>query len=336
MTNALEFPIEAFGNDNQVYVIMKAVIAEHTMFAPIALFTYNRLLHTRQTIESLQRNALAGNSELFIFSDSPRSGADRDKVQSVREYLRTIGGFNKVQIMEREKNFGLAQSIISGVTEIVNKYGRIIVLEDDMVTSPFFLRFMNDALEFYKDAERVISIHGYIYPLQTALPETFFLRGADCWGWSTWKRGWDLFEANGKKLLYELQSRHLENEFDLHGSYPYTQMLKRQATSKIDSWAVRWHASAFLHDKLTLYPGTSLVSNIGLDASGTHCTPTDKFDITLSPRPVAVGPIPIEQCEDVRLALERYFRSIRPSLAGIAFRRLAFLLARWKGRPCES
>jgi hypothetical protein len=227
-----------------------------------------------------------------------------------------------VGIVERAKNAGLAGSIIAGVTEIVNKYGRIIVLEDDMVTSPFFLRYMNDALEFYRDEERVISVHGYLYPLRASLPETFFLRGADCWGWATWKRGWDLFEPDGRKLLKELTARKLGKRFDLNGSHPYTRMLKWQARGALDSWAIRWHASAFLADKLTLYPGRSLLSNIGLDASGTHCSPTDRFDTTLAGSAVEIGPVPLEEHAGAKQALENYYRATRPSLIKSAFLKL--------------
>lgn len=142
--------------------------------APIALFVYNRIWHTKQTIESLQRNEMAEANELFVFSDGPKFGNDREKVSDVREYCKTITGFKRVTLIERQQNLGLAQSIITGVAEIVNCYGRIIVLEDDMISSPYFLRFMNEALEFYKDEEKVISIHGYIYPLKTRLPDSFF------------------------------------------------------------------------------------------------------------------------------------------------------------------
>ncbi|KKO18108.1 MAG: putative methyltransferase [Candidatus Brocadia fulgida] len=222
--------------------------------APIALFVYNRPWHLRQTVESLNKNELAEFSELFVFSDGPKSEADKEKVLAVRKYIKTISGFKSVNIVEREQNLGLGNSIITGVTEIINRYGRIIVLEDDMISSPYFLRFMNEALEFYEDEERVASIHGYIYPLKTLLPETFFLRGADCWGWATWKRGWNLFETDGSKLLYELKKNNLLRKFDLNGTYPYTRMLKDQAKGKNHSWAIRWHASLFLKEKLTLYP----------------------------------------------------------------------------------
>jgi GT2 family glycosyltransferase len=197
-------------------------------FAPIALFVYKRSWHVRQTIESLQKNEFVGDSELFIFSDGPRSDADREMVQKVREYLKTITGFRRVTIIERERNLGLATSIISGVTDIVNQHGSVIVLEDDMLTSPFFLRYMNEALECYRDDGRVISIHGYCYPVKKRLPETFFLKGADCWGWGTWKRGWELFEPDGQKLLAELKRRNLLKRFDFNGTYPYTRMLEDQ------------------------------------------------------------------------------------------------------------
>lgn len=150
---------------------------------PIILFVYNRLWHTKQTVEALQKNDLASESELFIFSDGPKPGAE-EKVKEVREYLKTITGFRKVTIIERDTNWGLANNIIDGVTKIVNEYGKVIVLEDDLVTSPGFLTYMNEGLKIYADEEQVASIHGYIYPLKhpERLPETFFIRGADCWG----------------------------------------------------------------------------------------------------------------------------------------------------------
>jgi hypothetical protein len=284
---------------------------EHDSSGPssIALFVYNRFDHTRQTIEALRRNDLAAESELFVFSDGPRTDADKEKVRSVREYLKIVGGFKKVTIVERDRNLGLAHSIIPGVTEIVNRYGRVIVLEDDMVTSPYFLRFMNEALEFYKDEEKVISIHGYIYPVKARLPETFFLKGADCWGWATWKRGWDLFEPDGRLLLNALKSRNLTYEFDFGGAYGFMKMLEDQVNGKNDSWAIRWYASAFLKDKLTLYPGKSLVLNIGSDSSGTHCGTTDIFSSQLSTTPVRISRISVEEDRFSKKIVSEFFES---------------------------
>ena len=184
---------------------------------PIALFVYNRLGHTQRTIEALKQNILAENSGLIIFSDAPKSEAQTDAVQEVRKYIREIEGFQSVTIVEREANLGLARSIIDGVTTIVSKYGRIIVLEDDMVTSQYFLTYMNEALEKYADDERVVSIHGYVYPVKQSLPDAFFLPGADCWGWATWSRGWACFNSDGQFLLDELKRRKLIRAFDFNG-----------------------------------------------------------------------------------------------------------------------
>ena len=158
---------------------------EESMGAPIALFVYNRPGHTQQTVEALLKNELAMESDLFIFSDAAKSSEIEVKVNAVREFIKSISGFRSLTIIERESNLGLANSIIDGVTNLCNEYGQVIVLEDDLVTSPFFLKYMNDGLNYYRDEEQVISIHGYIYPFDAKLPETFFLRGADCWGWAT-------------------------------------------------------------------------------------------------------------------------------------------------------
>src|SRR5262249_35869456 len=155
----------------------------------------------------------------------------------------------------RERNFGLAQSIVQGVSGTVAQHGRIIVLEDDMVTSPHFLTYMNQALDKYADEARVVSIHGYVYPVEQPLPETFFLPGADCWGWATWKRGWSCFNPDGQFLLNELKRQKLIRDFDFNGAFPYSEMLQAQIKGANDSWAVRWYASALLAGKLTLYPG---------------------------------------------------------------------------------
>ncbi len=277
-------------------------------YAPIALFVYNRVDHTQKTIEALQKNFLAAQSELFIFCDDAKNYDGKKAVQTVKDYVKTISGFKKITITEREKNFGLAQSIISGVSEIVEKFGKIIVLEDDMVTSPHFLEFMNESLDLYEKEEKIISIHGYIYPVKKPLPETFFLRGADCWGWATWKRGWNLFEKNGNKLLAELQQKNLTKKFDFDGTYPYTRMLEDQVAGHNNSWAIRWYATAFLAEKLTLYPGKSLVQNIGADGSGTHCADMTAFDNPLTQEKILVKKIPISENLQAREEIKKFFK----------------------------
>lgn len=280
--------------------------------APIVLFTYNRLWHTQQTVEALQRNLLASESELFIFSDGGKNEGDWKKVYAVREYLHTIDGFKKTHITEQKENKGLANSIIDGVTKIVNEYGRIIVLEDDLVTSKYFLQYMNDALKIYETCEEVACISGYTYPIDT-LPDTFFIKGTDCWGWATWKRGWDLFNANGKELLEQICSRGLEAEFDFKNSYPYTQMLKDQINGKNNSWAVRWYASAFLKDKLCLYPQKAFVQNIGCDDTGTHCGNSLKFNVTIAENYTTIKKIPAEENLLIKCRISDFFKPERKS-----------------------
>jgi Glycosyl transferase family 2 len=265
--------------------------------SPIALFTYRRLEHTQRTIAALQTNHLADRSDLIIFSDGSKNETDIEDVTKVRDFLKTIEGFRSVSIIHREQNIGLANSIIGGVTDVLRQYERIIVVEDDLVTSPHFLTYMNDGLETYANTQRVVSIHGYLLPVEKQLPETFFRRGADCWGWGTWRRGWACFNPDGQYLLDELKKRRLTYELDLDGAFPFTEMLKGQIAGKNNSWAIRWHASAFLADKLTLYPGRSLVFNIGHDNSGTHCVADSRFDVDLSESPIKVGAIEVEPLE---------------------------------------
>jgi len=243
--------------------------------APIALFTYNRPWHTQQTVEALQKNELAEDSELFVFSDGPKSEDDKKDVQAVRAYLKTITGFKSITVIEREQNLGLAQSIITGVTEIVNKYGRVIVLEDDIVTSPYFLKFMNDALEFYKDEPKVMHISGWNYPISTeGLKETLLWRGMNCWGWATWDRAWKYFEKDMDKLC-DTFDKGDKFKFDLDGHMNNWNQIMRNKNKKIDTWAVFWYASIFTNNGLCLNPRSSFVQNIGLDNSGIHCGEAD-------------------------------------------------------------
>ena len=276
--------------------------------APIILFVYNRPWHTQQTVEALIKNELASESELFIYSDEAKNDDARVSVDEVRKYIDNITGFKKITVIKRDKNWGLANSIIDGVTKIVNEYGRIIVLEDDLVTSPYFLKFMNEGLTMYENEDKVASIHGYIYPIDN-LPNTFFIKGADCWGWATWKRAWDVFEPNGQKILDELKSRGLEKGADFNNSYGLTQMLKDQIKGKNNSWAVRWYMSAFLKGMLTLYPGKSYVQNIGNDDSGTHCSASDIFRVELSMRNNS-NRLELVENSDNRKKMEIFFHSI--------------------------
>lgn len=253
-----------------------------------------------------------------MFSDGPRDATVEADVQAVRAYVATLSGFKSVQVVKRTENLGLATSIIRGVSEVLGQHDRVIVVEDDLVTSPHFLRYMNDALELYETEDRVVSIHAYVYPVTDRLPETFFLRGADCWGWATWRRGWQLFRADGETLLAELRQSGLSRLFDFEGSFGYMRMLEDQIAGLNDSWAIRWYASAFLRNKLTLYPGRSLVHNIGNDASGSHLTDTSAYDVKPTAQPIPIRQVAVEDSAVARGAFERFGRrQSRPSLRAI-------------------
>lgn len=282
--------------------------------APVVVFAYARRDHLERTIASLQMNPEATFTDLHVYCDGPKTSQDQVRVASVREYVASIDGFASVRRVFNVRNLGLAQSVIAGVSELLLQYDRVIVVEDDLLLSPHFLRYMNQALNCYRDDERVASVHGYNYPVDTPLPDTFFLRGADCWGWATWARAWQHFNADGRTLLARLREQRLTRAFDLDGSFPYTAMLEEQIAGRNDSWAIRWHASCFVGDLLTLYPGRSLVENIGNDASGTHCAGTAAFSRAPAAKPVSVERIALAESETARRVVSSFLRAQRPSL----------------------
>jgi len=249
--------------------------------APIVLFVYNRLEHTRQTVEALQKNELANQSELFIYCDNAKNEDARDKVDEVREYVESIEGFKKVTIIKREKNWGLANSIIDGVTKIVNEYGNIIVLEDDLVTSPYFLKFMNEALEFYKDEKKVMHISGYSQPFdKTGFTEHFFVKPTTCWGWATWANRWSFFQKDSKLFLNKFDKKR-KYDFNIKDTYPYYSHIVMNQKNKINTWAIFWYATVFFQNGLSLHPINSMVKNVGHDGSGVHCGKSYSFDVEL-------------------------------------------------------
>lgn len=239
--------------------------------SPIVLFTYNRLWHTQQTVEALQENELANESELFIYSDGGRDEESWKKVNEVRKYLQTIQGFKDVKIIEQERNLGLADSIISGVTKIVNQYGKIIVLEDDIVTNPYFLRFMNDALDFYEYEDKVWHISGWNYPVKiNTTKEVYFSSFGNTWGWATWFDRWSYFKKNTDYLLEKFDSQMIY-KFNIDDSFNFWKQVVLNKKNEINTWAIYWYATFFLHDGLCLNPIKSLVQNIGFDGSGQNC-----------------------------------------------------------------
>jgi len=279
--------------------------------APVIVFAYARADHLRRSIESLLANSEAKHTDVTFFCDGPGRAEHVGGVDAVRTYVESVRGFRSVRRVYRERNLGLARSVVEGVTEVLAECGRVIVLEDDLVLSPHFLQYMNGGLERYKDDSRIAGVHGYVYPVDRRLPETFFLKGADCWGWATWSRAWSHFEPDGARLLAELKARGLSREFDFDGQFPYTSMLQDQIAGRNSSWAILWYASCFLKDMLTLYPGRSLVQNIGNDSSGTHCGTTDGFSGDTALSRVDCADIAVEQSVPARDAFVAFFRSQR-------------------------
>ena len=291
-------------------------------YAPILLFTYNRLTHTQHCIKSLQQNLLAPDSELFIYSDAAKTKEQEDEVHAVRSYLHTIQGFKQITIIERKENWGLARNIIDGVTTQVNAYGKVIVLEDDLIVAPHFLEFMNDALEVYKNELQVGHIQACDFTKNPSLPDTFLIKWTGSWGWATWDRAWKHFNSDGKALLAELESKKLTYTFDFNGKYGFTRMLRRQIEGKNNSWAIRWNASLFLKNILSLNVGRSLVQNVGFDGSGTNCGGGGLYASDIYLKKLLVVPIsPIEENLQARQAYINYYASTN-SFWAKAFRRI--------------
>ena len=276
--------------------------------SPILLFVYKRPSHTRRCIESLLMNSLAAESELFIYADGAKDEVSTSEVDEVRQYIRTLQGFKSITIIERDENWGLARNIIDGVNTQVKKYGKVIVLEDDLVVAPHFLRFMNDALEIYQDELKVGHIQACDFTQDTSLPDTFLIKWTGSWGWATWERAWKHFNPNGQELLQELEQRKLTYTFDFNAKYGFTRMLRRQIEGKNNSWAIRWNASLFLKDILSLNVGRSLVQNEGFDGSGTNCGGGGLYASHLYLEPLTVNKItPICENQQARQVFISYY-----------------------------
>jgi len=277
--------------------------------APVVLFTYNRPGHTRRTVEALRANELAAQSDLIVFSDAAKDEGAEQKVDEVRQYLKNIDGFNSVKIIERESNLGLARSVITGVTDIVNEYGRIIVLEDDLITAPYLLSFMNDALDRYENEEQVMQISGYMFPIETNIKDdALFLPIVSTWGWATWRKSWSLLDTEMKGIQVLRNDPNLRGLFNLSGSYRYFELLEQQLSGDVDSWGVQWYLSVFLNSGLVLFPRKTLISNSGFDFSGTHCRGRSEKDHIDESFCIAKFPVKLENDGPVLLRIQEYLR----------------------------
>lgn len=253
------------------------------ILAPVVLFVYKRFQHTAGVIESLKQCNLAGESRLFIYSDGAKNETDREGVAKVRQYLHSIQGFAQICITERENNFGLAKNVIEGVSEIINQYGKVIVIEDDFIFSPHFLTFMNDALDYYKDNPKVFSISGYNPAMKfpSYYSEQVYLNYRNCsWGWATWADRWARVDWTVEDFDQFVHDKTLQKQFN-RGGEDLADMLIKQMHGKLSSWSIRFTYAQFKNDAYAIYPVQSLVSNQGTDGSGTHSGRTNKYNVVL-------------------------------------------------------
>ena len=283
-------------------------------YAPIVLFTYNRPWHTQQVLDALAQNEEAAESILYIFCDGAKVGSTSEnllKIEAVRTLIAAENRFKEVIIKVQLKNKGLANSIIDGVTEVVNIHGKVIVLEDDIVTSVGFLKYMNDALLFYHNNEKVMHISGYMYPHKEQLPETFFFNVPLCWGWATWSRAWSYFDNDSLRLWNELKYKNSFQDLDKFGGDYLSSQLAHNITGGLKTWFVKWHASVLLQKGYTLYPSSSLVDNIGFDNTGVHNGETKLFKNPLLLERVNIEPIELLENNQVQVIIKLFYDELR-------------------------
>lgn len=251
--------------------------------APLIIFAYNRYDHIESTIYHLLKNKLASETELYIYSDAPKSDKDTVSVQKVRKVLHQISGFKNILIVEREKNYGLAKNIIEGVTEVIEKYGKIIVLEDDLLTSENFLCYMNESLEYYKDRKDIFSVSGYTGKLPSLSKynnDTYLAYRPSSWGWATWKDQWNNIDWNVEDFEEFIKNKKAVKRFN-RGGIDMTRMLKHYMKGKNNSWAIRWSYAMHKQNKYSVYPKVSKIQNIGFGEDATHCSGVNIYQTIL-------------------------------------------------------
>lgn len=282
--------------------------------APIALFVYNRPEHTRRTINSLKKNLLADESRLFIYSDGAKTPADQAKVDEVRQLISDVTGFKSVKVIRSEQNNGLANSIINGVTQLVKEYGKVIVFEDDLLSSKYTLQYFNEALNQYANEEQIMHIGAYMFNIaQKDLPETFFYRIATSWGWATWDRAWKNFEPDIDKLIAQFDKQKI-HDFSIEHSMNFWKQVQDFKAGRNNSWAIRWYASIFLKGGLTFNPSQSLINNIGRDGTGVHSNVESMFDAPMYKKAIKHFPKVIEENKQAHKAVKHFLKHRKGNL----------------------
>lgn len=254
------------------------------MLAPVVLFVYKRLDHTIQALQSLKECFLADQTDLYVFSDGAKKPADEAAVQAVRSALAQVSGFASVTVQPRETNVGLARNVIEGVSEVMAQHGKAIVIEDDLVFSPQFLRFMNGALTHYQDRQHIFAVTGYNPAMKFPAhyqQKVYLNYRSSSWGWATWADRWAKIDWQVRDFAAFAQDKPQQKRFNRPGE-DMTDMLFRQMQGELNSWSIRFSYAQFRNEAYTLYPVQSLVANLGTDGSGTHSGKTDRYAVTLA------------------------------------------------------
>lgn len=285
-----------------------------TNLAPIVFFVYNRPFHTEKTLDALSKNEYANDTKLIVYADGVRSNATAEEIQRIKDVRAVLNKKNwcgEQKVVERPCNLGLAENIIGGVKEVLCNHDRVIVLEDDIETSPGFLRYMNDALEFYRNEPRVMHVSGYMFPVKGKLPPTFFYNTASCWGWGTWRDRWEAAEWDAKVLCEQVEESGRIADFNIGNTYPFFDHLRKNSTGEMRTWGVRWYANIFLRGGLALHPFPSLTQNIGMDGLGTHCGVTDRYSWSRLADCIPVESIELRESQKC-ISLMKQFNSPQP------------------------
>jgi len=292
----------------------------------VLVLAYNRPEHLMRLLDSLAHNVHASNTRVIISIDGPKALSDLDEVQRCAQIATVDFGFLETRVIQNQFNLGLAKAVINAIDQCFIENETLIILEDDLVLSEYFLDFMNRGLEKYRDEKRVASIQGYQYPEVKLKDEPVFLRGADCWGWATWRDRWRETDFDVSYLLGQFDTAELIHEFDFDGAKANYDMLKDVKSGKVNSWAIRWHASNFLQNKLSLFPQMSLVQNLGSDGSGINSGNNDIYRTELSAFPIENFPNRVAESDEFRSQLINLFRKIYPRSNSLEILRLRF---RW-------
>jgi Glycosyl transferase family 2 len=278
--------------------------------APVCLFVFARPDHTRRTLDKLLANDLASETDIIVFSDGPRNDGDKDNVRRTRLVVKSVSGFRSIQLIEHEENYGLAQNIVQGISDVLDVHERVIVLEDDVITSPNFLRFMNVALDRYRLNPEVWHINGWNYPMNVkGLPDTYFWRLMHCWGWATWQDRWSKYDKNPKRLIDTWTDEDIK-AFNLDGTYDFWSQVIANESGDKKTWAVFWYATIFENQGLCLSPSSALTQNIGLDGSGENCTSSIAYQASYAKNYKWTWPLKIAEMKTATLRAKKFNHNI--------------------------